>query len=111
MTAQTETGLMFRIRETLVQSGHVMLWRSNTGFDRERRVKYGLGLGGADLVGLLRPSGRFAAFEVKTPLGRISREQSMWHTAVRNAGGFVAVVRSTDDAVLALHRALDGARE
>lgn len=105
----SETELLFRVRRTLAETGHVLLWRSNTGFDRERKVHYGLGLGGADLVGILKPSGRFFALEVKTPTGRVRAEQKMWAEAVRGAGGFVAVVRSTDDAVMAVHRALDGA--
>lgn len=104
----TETDLLHRIREALVETGHVMLFRNNVGFDRERRVKYGLGLGSPDLVGLLRPSGRLCGFEVKTPIGRVSKEQNLWHAAARSAGGFVAVVRSVDDAMLALHRALSG---
>lgn len=101
----TETQLLFAIRKALVESGRVILWRNNTGFDRERRVKYGLGLGGADLVGLLRPFGRFVAFEVKTQAGRTSNEQRLWADAVRAVGGFAAVVRSVDDAVQALARA------
>lgn len=107
----SETGLMFRVRETLVASGHVLLWRNNVGFDAERRVKYGLGLGSADLVGLLVPSGRFFAIEVKTPVGRLRKEQRLWLDVVRKNGGFAAVVRSTDGAVEALERALAGACE
>lgn len=107
----TETTIMFAVRQALVASGHVMIFRNNTGFDRERKVRYGLGLGGSDLVGLLKPSGRFCGFEVKTPTGRVSAEQKMWAEAVRHAGGFVAVVRSPDDALSALSRALSGANQ
>src|SRR5690348_7072137 len=103
-----ETPIMFEVRKALVGTGRVMLWRSNTGFDRERKVKYGLGLGGPDLIGVLKPSGRLAGFEVKTPTGRLSPEQKCWHDAVRAAGGFVAVVRSGDEALAALTRALGG---
>lgn len=110
MTArrESETPLMHRIREALTATGQITLWRNNAGFDAERRVKYGLGLGGADLVGVLKPNGRFCGFEVKTPTGRLSPEQTMWANAVRASGGFVATVRSTDEAVLALHRAIAG---
>ena len=107
----TETDILFAVRRALVASGHVILWRNNTGFDRERRVKYGLGLGGADLVGVLRPAGRLIAFEVKTETGRLSREQRMWADVVRSAGGFVATVRSPEAALEALGRALAGANQ
>jgi hypothetical protein len=101
---------MFQIRAMLADTGRVSLWRNNTGFDRERRIKYGLGLGGADLVGLI-DGGRFVAFEIKTPIGRVSKDQILWANAVRARGGFVAVVRSVDDAALALARAESGASE
>lgn len=107
----SETRLMFEIRHALVGTARVMLWRNNTGFDRERRVKYGLGLGGADLVGMLMPSGRFVGFEVKTAKGRVSLEQAIWADAVRGGGGFVAFVRSVEGALEALARAERGAFE
>ena len=107
----TETDLLFAIRQALVATGHVMLFRNNVGFDRERKVKYGLGLGSPDLVGLLRPTGRLCGFEVKTPIGRVSKDQKLWHAAARASGGFVAIVRSADEALEALTRARNGALE
>lgn len=109
--AMTETTLMFEIRHALVSTSRVMLWRSNTGFDRERKVHYGLGLGGPDLVGLLVGSGRFVGFEIKTPTGSLSSNQRAWHAAVRANGGFVAVVRCVDGALEALARAESGAAQ
>lgn len=103
-----ETPIMFEVRRALAATGKLLLWRSNTGFDRERKVKYGLGLGGPDLIGVLRPLGRLCGFEVKTPTGRVMPEQKLWHDAVRAAGGFVAVVRSGDEALAALARAENG---
>lgn len=103
-----ETPIMFEVRRALAATGHILLWRSNTGFDRERKVKYGLGLGGPDLIGVLKPTGRLCGFEVKTPTGRLMADQKLWHDVVRGAGGFVAVVRSADDALAALERAIRG---
>ena len=98
----SETQLQAAIRDALLATGRVILWRNNTGKlqDRQgRRVQFGLGVGGADLVGMLRGSGRFVAWEIKTPTGRMSPEQKAWHRAVTEAGGAVFVARSVDEAL------------
>ena len=97
-----ETALMFEIRKALADTGRVMLWRNNCGVDLERKVRYGLGLGSADLIGVLKPSGRFIAFEVKTPVGRLRPDQKLWIDAVRAAGGLAFVVRSAEEALACL---------
>ena len=104
-----EAPVLHAVRHALASSGRVLLWRSNTGVDLTRGVTYGLGVGSADLVGLLRPSGRFAAWEVKSQTGRASPAQLLWADAVRAAGGFVTTVRSADEALASLERALAGA--
>lgn len=108
---QKETPIMRAIRDAIVSTGRALLWRNNTGIATfgEARVRYGLGNGGADLVGLLHPSGRFFALEVKTPEGDLSTEQECWHRAVRSVGGYVACVRSVDEALRALEEAGAGA--
>lgn len=98
----SEMDILFAAREALVATGQVLLWRNNTGFDRERKVKYGLGLGGADLVGLVRSSGKFLSVEVKTPPGRLSPEQRLWREAVQSAGGVYILARSVDEALRGL---------
>lgn len=105
-----ETPIMTAIHEAVLLTGRVLLFRNNTGlatFGR-RRVRYGLGLGGADLVGLLRPSGRGFALEVKTPGGDLEPEQIAWHRAWTGAGGYVACVTSVDEALAALAEAESG---
>lgn len=90
----------------------VVLWRNNVGIADHAgrgRVRYGLAPGSADLVGILAPSGRFLAFEVKTAKGRASQEQSAFLDLVRSRGGFAAIVRSVDDAHAAVARARAGA--
>lgn len=105
--SQRETPIMREIHDAIVSTGRALLWRNNTGVARfgDARVRYGLGNGGADLVGLLRPSGRFFALEVKTPATDLSTEQECWHRAVRAVGGFVACVRSVEEAMQALEEA------
>lgn len=46
--------------------------------------------------------GRFLAFEVKAPGGRVTPQQRATGVAIAEAGGHYAVVRSIDDARLAL---------
>jgi hypothetical protein len=109
------------VRAALVHTGRVLLWRnSNLGpvvpwakrLDPDARpIDAGLGAGSADLVGMLRKNGRFAAFEVKSGAGVASPEQRLWLAAVRDAGGFAAIVRSPEDALAALERAENGERE
>jgi hypothetical protein len=100
-----EGRILQKVRHALVSTGRVLLWRNSTGFDAERKVHYGLGLGGADLIGILKPSGRFFAMEVKTRRGKLSAEQRAWLAAVSGAGGFAAVVRSPEEALYALEAA------
>lgn len=105
----SEAVLQAKIRQAINLDGRARLVRNSVGFDAERKVRYGLGVGSADLVGCLRGSGRLFALEVKTPEGRLSPEQLAWLGAVQRLGGFAAVVRSVPDALAALERALAGA--
>lgn len=113
-----ETILQAEIRLALGRESDLVLWRNSTGQathtdDRGRvfRQAFGLAIGSADLVGILAPSGRFVALEVKTPTGRVRPEQETWLALVRSRGGFACVVRSIDDARAALARARAGATE
>lgn len=112
----SETEVLQEVRAALASTGRVLIWRNNTGADlveaKGRRparfIRYGLGVGSADLVGLLRGTARFVAFEVKAPGERLRQEQAWWAEAVRTAGGFYAVVYSVDQALSALDRAFAG---
>lgn len=74
----------------------------------QRPVAYGLGVGSSDLVGIdqivITPDmvgqtfARFFVVEVKTPTGRLSKEQELWQQVVRNLGGDTHVWRSEEDA-------------
>ncbi len=99
----SEAQLQAAIHDAIALTGKALLWRLNTG--QIGRIRFGLGVGGADLVGLLRPHGRFFALEVKTATGRMTPEQLAWARAVTATGGFVACVRSVDEALEALKEA------
>jgi hypothetical protein len=67
--------------------------------------------GHADILGCLAPSGRLVGLEVKTATGRVTPAQVAWAERIRSVGGFVATVRSVDEARAALERAKGGERE
>ncbi len=98
-----ETQIQCAIHDAIALTGRALLWRNNTG--RIGRVSFGLGVGGADLIGIVRGTGRGFALEVKTATGRLSTSQRAWHRAWSEAGGFVACVRSVDEALRALEEA------
>jgi len=121
-----ETQIQQAIRIALGDEPDLVLWRNTTGQTEEwnpsdgsaRTLRYGLAVGSADLVGILRarpcgcgPVGMFFALEVKTPTGRVRPEQTQWLELVRRMGGFAAVVRSVDEAKAALARARNGESE
>lgn len=99
------------IRLALTDEPGLVVWRNNTGVAEHRgaRVRYGLAVGSADLIGCL--DGRFVALEVKAAAGRTSPEQRQWLDLVRRNGGFACVVRGVDEARAAIARARIGAHE
>jgi hypothetical protein len=61
-------------------------------------IQAGLTKGGSDIIGIA-PDGRFLAVEVKTTLGRIRPEQTIFLDVVRKAGGIAGVARSVEEAL------------
>jgi hypothetical protein len=104
---QPETILSHAIRDAVIASGRAILYRNNVGVAEygpfsKAKVRYGLAPGSADLVGMLVPSGRFLAIEVKTPTGRLSPEQKLWGEVVTRCGGLYVVAHSVQEALDAL---------
>ncbi len=94
---------MDSIRAALCAVDGVRVWRNNVGVDTMRGIRYGLGVGSPDLVGIAW--GRFVGLEVKTPTGRVSKEQTMWLDMVRRFGGVAGVARSVEDAIAIVEEA------
>jgi hypothetical protein len=90
----------------------VPAWRQNTGCatfgagGRRRFVRFAVE-GCSDILGVLPPSGRLLAVEVKRPGGKLTPAQAAFIDHVRAAGGLGVVVRSVDDLAAALR--LEGA--
>lgn len=115
---QPEAYLQAAIRLALGLEEGLALWLNPAGIaehtnaaGRSQRTRYGVGKGGADLIGVLGPTGRFVALEVKTESGRLKPHQAAWLALVRKLGGFACVVRSVGDARAAIARARQGACE
>ena len=113
----------------------VRIARNNTGVLKDERgipVRYGLGLGSSDLVGIcsmhisvhLNPEdpsymaqyrttrvGRAFALEVKWPGEKPTADQVRWLAAVRRLGGFACVVHSIEEATRAVARCRAGDSE
>jgi hypothetical protein len=104
-----ERDIMAEIRLALGSDRGLVLFRNSVGYDRGTRQHYGLTPGSADLVGCC--DGRFIGLEVKTPKGRESDAQLRWAALVRAKGGFVATVRSAEEAEAAVMRCRKGERE
>lgn len=97
-TGPRESVVQRQIQEALASSGRVTLWRNSVGFDRERKVRYGLAVGSADLIGFIHGTGQFLGVEIKTEIGRLSKEQTYWINVVNKRGGRALVLRSVDEA-------------
>lgn len=107
------TGPRATLREADVQRAILLeccdacdLMRNNVGVAHEpdgRVVRYGVGgPGGADLIGVVRATGRFIAVECKSPTGRTSPEQDLFLSRVRRSGGIAVVARCPQDVLEAL---------
>lgn len=110
----TESEIQAAIRTALGQLPDVVLWRNHVGKVQDQRGQwhaFGLAVGSADLIGMLRPRGRLFALECKSARGALRPEQKSWLALVRAWGGFAAVVRSPAEALAALERARAGALE
>ncbi len=95
----SETALVKQILLALGNQPDFICWRNNTGKLADvngRWVTYGLGVGSADIIGVLAPWGLFIAFEVKTATGKTRPEQLNWGGAVAKHGGWYFVVHSVE---------------
>jgi hypothetical protein len=109
--AKAHTIATDEIRRALLETGRVQLWPNPTGYDERAKRRYGIGLGGADQVGIIKGTGRFFAVETKTGAGKLSAEQRMWHASVKASGGFACVAHNVEEALASLDRAAHGTCE
>lgn len=108
-----ETALVAKIRLELGKRTDVIMFRNSVGYDKEKHVKFGLMKGSSDLIGLVKPSGRFIALEVKLPgwkkpRNAHEREQAEFIDMINNAGGLAAFVTSVSLAEMHTTCAIQG---
>lgn len=90
------------------RSATTRVFRNNVGKLKDARgvwVTYGLGVGSCDLVGIVAPSGRLFAVEVKTEDGKTTPEQEAWIAMINRFGGVAGVARSVDEALAIVDKA------
>lgn len=96
----SESEIQDDVRLALGSDPDLVLWRNNIGLAWMRNgspVRFGVGgPGGSDLVGVFR--GRAVFIELKTPIGRQSKEQRQFQQLVERKGGIYVVIRSVEDA-------------
>jgi hypothetical protein len=101
----SETDLMHQIMIALSTDGHFVA-RANVGmfFTKDGRpVKTGLPKGFSDLFGHRASDARAFYLEVKTAKGRARPEQLAFIAAMKKRGALAAIVRSVEDARLAVN--------
>lgn len=100
----TEAQIQAEIRLALNATGRVRLLRNSCGYDHDKRVRYGLGEGSPDLIGVLR-NGRVFCLEVKKPGGRMSPQQVAWWRFAQQWGVQGGVATSVPEALALLEQA------
>jgi hypothetical protein len=101
----SESDLMRAIMIALSADGHFVA-RANVGlfFTADGRpVKTGLPKGFSDLFGHRASDARAFYLEVKTATGRVRPEQLAFIAAMKKRGALAAIVRSVEDARLAVN--------
>ena len=98
----SEKALQNEILRTFGTRPGFRIWRQNCGAARidGRVVRFGIP-GQADLTGIL-PDGRRLEVEVKSPIGRQSRQQRAFQNMIGKFNGVYVLARSIEDVRRAL---------
>jgi len=123
----TESRIQAQVRAVLShREADTRVWRNNVGKGHLAArecgyckihgswVQWGLQVGSSDLIGIHRclitedmvgsVIGKFFGVEIKTPVGRLQKEQKIWIQTIENFGGIAEVCRSDDEARALLAR-------
>ena len=84
--------------------------RNNVGYDREKKMSYGLGVGSSDFIGWMPVSDRavILAVEYKTPGVRTTEQQRNFLEQVAKAGGIAIIGRGADQIRAAMEALKNG---
>lgn len=96
---QPEAKLKVAIIEAMQAAGH-FCFRNEQGSRRNKRL--GCGIGSPDIFVVLRPSGRLVGLEAKIGKRAPTPKQARWGRELEQRGGIYAVVRTVEEAMVAL---------
>jgi hypothetical protein len=112
-SSREHRNLKNEIRVALGSLPHVLIFNNESGStmsdDGDRWISYGVGSGGADLIGICRLPigiGRWFSLEVKTGNAVLTKKQKLNQNLVMMYGGFAAVVHSVAEAEEAIAQCL-----
>lgn len=108
----SESRIQAQVRAVLShRDAETRVWRNNVGkglLENGSWVEWGLQVGSSDLIGIHRclitqemvgsHIGKMFCVEIKTPIGRLTREQKIWIETIRSFGGIAEVCRSKEEA-------------
>ena len=117
-----ESTILALVRRAVCRDGRCVVTRNTVGAGwivdkrsgRESFLRWGLGNGSPDLVGVVAKGpfkGRCMTIETKTEEGRLSPAQKAWRRAARARGIFYAVARTEEAGLAAADRAYRGELE
>ncbi len=98
---KTETDIMNEIRLALSSAGH-MNFRGNVGKVKTidgRWFTTGLPEGFSDLFGFRKSDAKAFFIEVKTPAGKLRKDQERFLSAMQKRGAITGVARSAEQAL------------
>ena len=101
---RSERAILAEILLTIGSRPDLRVWRNNTGqmpTPDGRVIRFGLP-GSADILGILKPHGRFLAIECKTEIGRQSEHQKAFQAMIESHGGLYILARSVNDVLTRL---------
>src|SRR5262245_52685275 len=99
---EPESSVLRRVQEALWACGGVHVMRNNVGAIRKgkRYIKYGLGVGSADIVAIVAPHGRWLCVETKRAKGgKATEEQARWLEVMRRYGAVAGICRTPEEAL------------
>ncbi len=111
MKGSSEHVIQHEIMAALGCRPDLRIWRQNTGALKvdDRFIRFGL-RGSSDILGIIAPTGRLLAIEVKAARGVLTDYQRAFGAMVEKFGGLYVVARSSTEAVTAVDAAIAGAR-
>lgn len=106
--SHTESELKNRIRAILGFRMDIRIFNNASGFDKQRKVHYGMGIGSSDLIGFKfktitqkdvgKSVAQFVAIEIKSQKGQPTAEQLAFIRTVRRFGGLSGIARTVREA-------------